>query len=156
MRRPRMANGQRKALGHLKTALRAALVCGVMTGAIAGTAGQASADPGCDMRWIQGNSYLVEKVSPWMSTANDIVGNPRQIQFRVLSGYYYRWQYDDCSLGPVKAFPTAHQYRLYAFGSGTSDWMQASPWEGARLGRWDYQCAGSDPLRGIWQVWSCW
>lgn len=119
------------------------------------SAAQAARAPDCEPGWHQTGTGLVDLISRRFSTRPDIAGNPRGIQFRVLSVRMARYTYSNCQQSRVRYFRTASQYRLWGRG-GIGGWVNYTRPPGTLRGwRWPDMCAGWDPVASVWLRWSC-
>lgn len=129
-----------------------------MAGIVSSGAVSARPTPLCEgeVGYSKDGTALIERTSPWMRTKPDIVGSPRSVQFRLFGMPYARYTYSNCSQGPRQAFPTAIQYRI-AGRAGIGGWVNYSSSSSSqpRGWRWPNQCAGRDPVSGLWRTWNC-
>jgi len=114
--------------------------------------GSVKAQVYCDPGWINVGTTLLYQWSPWFTTKPDAYGSAQKISFYVRGGILARYQNQYCTLGPVRSFNTASEYKIsgphnapgpYSIGYHNRNY------------RWPNECAGFDELAGWWIHYVC-
>lgn len=138
---PSAADARSAVTRHLRPLRRLLVAAAVLLGALVAPvllAPSASADP-CSVNanyWVPtGQRAVGDAVSPWFAGTPNIVGGPRQVQFRADHGLYYEKRDTSCNLIGRKAFLFDARYRVkecakrgiagIPVGCGTSGWYAA-------------------------------